>query len=76
VLVAIPFGFKLYEFEGALVGFLISQFSSIPILIFYNLKYHLFDLRKELYLLVVVPIGLLAGKIAGLILDWLHVQFS
>jgi O-antigen/teichoic acid export membrane protein len=76
MLVCIPMGFRWYDIEGALAGYLISQFASIPIFIFYNFKYHLLDLRKELYFLVILPVGLLTGKLAALGLDWLHGQFG
>ena len=41
----------------------ISHFSSLPLTIFYNVRNHVFDLRKELLHLFCVPLGLVAGKL-------------
>lgn len=61
-----PLGFNFWGLQGALAGIVLSQFSYLPLIIFYNVKYGLFDFRKELYLLVSLPMGLAAGKLAAL----------
>ncbi|WP_065755359.1 oligosaccharide flippase family protein [Bradyrhizobium paxllaeri] len=62
-----PLGFYFFGLDGALIMIVFSHFSYLPIIIFYSLKHGLFDFRKELYFLVWVPIGLLAGKISALL---------
>ncbi|WP_283807186.1 oligosaccharide flippase family protein [Bradyrhizobium lablabi] len=65
-----PLGFYFFGLDGALAMIVFSQFAYLPIIIFYSLKHDLFDLRKELYFLVWIPIGLLAGKISALIIGY------
>jgi O-antigen/teichoic acid export membrane protein len=62
---ATPVGFYLYGLEGAISGIVLSQFCVIPMIALYNIRYGLFDLRNELYLLVFLPLGAVAGKIAA-----------
>jgi O-antigen/teichoic acid export membrane protein len=62
---ATPVGFYLIGLEGAIFGIVLSQFCVIPLIAFYNIRYGLFDLRNELYLLVFLPLGGIAGKIAA-----------
>jgi hypothetical protein len=66
-----PLGFYFFGLEGALAMIVFSQFSYLPIIIFYSVKHDLFDLRKELYFLVWVPIGLLAGNVSALLIGHL-----
>ena len=47
----IPLGFHYFDLPGALWGFVASYFSNFPTTIYYNIKYGLFDLSKELLLL-------------------------
>ncbi|MEH2628580.1 O-antigen/teichoic acid export membrane protein [Bradyrhizobium sp. AZCC 1719] len=62
-----PLGFYFFGLGGALAMIVFSQFSYVPIIVFYSLKHGLFDFSKELYFLVWVPIGLLAGKVFALL---------
>jgi O-antigen/teichoic acid export membrane protein len=62
---ATPVGFYLNGLEGAISGIVLSQFCVIPLIALYNIRYGLFDLRNELYLLVLLPLGGAAGKIAA-----------
>lgn len=57
-----PLGFHLFDLPGALVGIVVSYFSVLPLTIFYQIKYGLLDLRKELLMLTAVPAGLLLGE--------------
>lgn len=66
LILATPIGFRLFGLQGALWGIVFSHFSYIPIIVYYNMKHHLFDIRIELYLLAIVPIGLAAGKVCAL----------
>jgi O-antigen/teichoic acid export membrane protein len=65
-----PLGFYLFGLEGSLMAIVFSHFSSLPIIIFYSLKYHLFDSSKELCLLAIVPIGLVTGKMLAFIMGY------
>jgi hypothetical protein len=44
-------GAPFFSLVGALIAIVFSHFTSIPIVIFYNLRFGLFNLRKESYLL-------------------------
>jgi O-antigen/teichoic acid export membrane protein len=61
-----PLFFRLFGFPGAVAAIVLSHFSSLPLIIFYNIRNHVFDLRKELLHLVSVPVGLGAGKLLTL----------
>jgi O-antigen/teichoic acid export membrane protein len=65
---ATPLGFHLFGLQGAIFGIILSQLSVIPMIALYNIRYGLFDLRNELYLLVFLPSGGAAGKIAAVAL--------
>jgi O-antigen/teichoic acid export membrane protein len=62
---ATPIGFYLFGIEGAVFGIVLSQFSGIPMIILYNIRHKLFDLRNELYLLAFLPFGAGVGRIAA-----------
>ncbi len=61
-----PIGFHFFGLPGALWGIVISNFSGLPPTIFYNVKYGLFDLRKELLLLTATLVGLVVGAALNL----------
>lgn len=71
LLFATLIGFQLFGFEGALWGIVFSHFSYIPLILYYNIRHNLFDLRIELCLLIAVPVGLGAGKLCSLMVDHL-----
>ncbi len=56
-----PLGFHFYGLTGALVGIVFSHFSYIPLIVSYNLKHQLFDIRRELALVIVAPAGYAVG---------------
>jgi O-antigen/teichoic acid export membrane protein len=58
-----PIGFHLFGLPGALWGIVLSHFSWVPTTFIFKVKYKLFDLRKELLLLLFVLVGIAAGKI-------------
>lgn len=68
----IPFGFHLYGVLGALWGVVLSNLATLPPTIFYAAKYGLFDLRRELLLITVLPIGMIVGQILSMILKYLR----
>ena len=57
-----PIGFHLFGLPGALIGVVGSYLSSIPIILVYNVRHDLFDLRKELLMLAAVPGGTLLAE--------------
>ncbi len=60
-----PIGFHFLGLAGALGGIVLSSFSWLPISIFYQIKYGLFDLRKEFLLLALALVGMAAGTIVN-----------
>jgi O-antigen/teichoic acid export membrane protein len=62
---ATPVGFYFFGLKGAVLGIVLSHFSALPMIALYNIHHKLFDLRNELYLLVFLPLGAGAGKIAA-----------
>jgi O-antigen/teichoic acid export membrane protein len=60
--VLIPLGFHYYGFQGALWGIIASQLSIVPPTIYYQVKYDLFDISKELILLPVFLVGMAVAK--------------
>jgi O-antigen/teichoic acid export membrane protein len=68
---ATPVGFYLFGLKGAIVGIVFSHFSVIPMIAVYNIRYGLFDLRNELYLLAFLPLGGFAGMlVTGALTHW------
>jgi O-antigen/teichoic acid export membrane protein len=63
VFLFIPSGFKFFGLEGAIWGIVLSHFSWVPAAIYYQIKYRLFDLRKELFLLPVLFAGVATGTV-------------
>lgn len=62
IMVLIPLGFHFFGLSGALWAIVISQFSSLPATIYYQLKYDLFDLSMEVMLLPALFVGMIVGK--------------
>jgi O-antigen/teichoic acid export membrane protein len=61
-IVVIPLGFHFFSVPGALWGIVVSQLSSVPAIIYYQLKYDLLDPSKELLLLPMLFAGMILGK--------------
>jgi hypothetical protein len=60
--VLIPLGFHFLGFPGALWGIVAGHLSSAPAVIYYQAKYDLLDLPKELFVLPTLFVGMLFGK--------------
>jgi O-antigen/teichoic acid export membrane protein len=58
-------GFHVYGVTGAVFGIALSFFSSVPLVIFYQIKHDIFDIRKELYALFGLPAGMAAGLLVN-----------
>lgn len=65
-IILIPIGFKLFGMPGALGGIVLSQLSSAPVTIYYQIKFNLFDMSKELLLLPLFVAGIVLGKCVAL----------
>ena len=66
--VATPVGFYLFGIPGALWGIVLSQLAYLPAIILYNVRHNVFDLRIELYLLPVVAVGMIVGRLISRII--------
>jgi O-antigen/teichoic acid export membrane protein len=69
-----PVAFHFFGLVGALFGIVLSYFTSLPVVIVYNIRFGLFNLRKESYLLLFVLAGLAAGMAMKAILGSLIVH--
>jgi O-antigen/teichoic acid export membrane protein len=58
----LPLGFQYFGLRGALGAIVLSYFAALPTIIYYLIKYRLFDLRRELILLPVVVAGMMVAK--------------
>ena len=58
----IPLGFHLFGVPGVLWAIVASQLSMMPPTIYYQVKYDLFDLTRELLLLPALLAGMIAGE--------------
>lgn len=61
--VALPLGFHFWGLQGAIWGIVFSYFSSLPLIVYYAAPLGLFNLRKELFALSALIIGLIAGEV-------------
>jgi O-antigen/teichoic acid export membrane protein len=65
-----PLCFHLFGIEGALVAIVLSHFSSVPVIIFYNIRNNIFELRGELFSFGWLLAGISVGKLAATILSF------
>lgn len=65
-----PVSFHFFGMTAALMAIVASHFVALPVIVLYNLRYQLFDLERELRLLIFFPIGLGVGKAAALAVAW------
>jgi O-antigen/teichoic acid export membrane protein len=66
----IPLGFHFFGLPGALWAIVVSQLSSAPATIYYQIKYDLFDAAKELLLLPIFFAGMMLGKGLNLVIGY------
>ena len=69
---AVPLGFYFFGVPGALWGSVLSQFLSIPLIIYYSLRHGFFGLREELLPLPMVFVGAAAGKLLSVLIAKYH----
>jgi len=70
--VALPLGFNFHGLSGALWGLVCSQFLSVPMTIWYSVRYGLFDLRRELLLLPIAAVGAGVGAALAFAIAYLR----
>jgi O-antigen/teichoic acid export membrane protein len=61
-----PIGFHFFGIHGAIWGIVLSNFACVPPTVLYAVRHGLFDVRKELYLLWTLPVGIFLGKLFNL----------
>jgi O-antigen/teichoic acid export membrane protein len=71
LVVGIIGGFHLLGLRGAVFGIALSFLSSVPLVVFYQIKHGIFDLRKECFALLSVPAGMAAGLLLNGIINHL-----
>lgn len=60
-----PFAFHYFGLVGAMWSIVLSALTCIPIMLFFQARAGLLDIRKELLILPAIPIGMFAGEIAS-----------
>ena len=69
---AVPIGFRIGGFTGAVWGVVLSFFANIPIIIFYAVRFRIFSLRREALALPAIPIGYFGGLVISFLLPLIH----
>lgn len=59
----VPLGFHFFGLYGALGGVVLSHFSYVPLIMYYNIRNGLFDWRREIFVLPVFPLGIITGSL-------------
>jgi O-antigen/teichoic acid export membrane protein len=59
----IPIGFHFFGVTGALWGSVFSHLSVMPPTVFYSIRHKLFDIRKEVFLVPMIVVGMVVGKL-------------
>jgi O-antigen/teichoic acid export membrane protein len=65
---ALPFGFYLDGFPGAIAGIVFSYFANVPMIILYARRYRMFITVKELLTLLAIIPGIAFGELLKLLL--------
>ncbi|MGY3346692.1 MULTISPECIES: oligosaccharide flippase family protein [unclassified Bradyrhizobium] len=60
-----PLGFHTFGFSGALWGIVLSHFTYLPLIVWYNIRHELFDFRRELTSLLFLPAGMVLGMLSS-----------
>ncbi|SHK60112.1 oligosaccharide flippase family protein [Bradyrhizobium lablabi] len=79
MMILVPGGFYLAGVQGAVGAIVLSHFSYIPTIVYYNSMYKLLDVRREFLVSIFIPLGLAFGFLLsrGLMFfgGTLHVQY-
>lgn len=60
---AVPLGFYLYGFPGAVWGIVFSYFVNLPLTIRYASRYGIFEPKRELVTLLAIVPGIVVGEL-------------
>ena len=64
--ISLPLGFYFFGIPGAVAGVAVSQLFPLILMLSWNVRLKLFDLRKELLFLPLIVVGLGAGKLISM----------
>jgi O-antigen/teichoic acid export membrane protein len=64
--VVTPIAFHYWGVPGSIWAIALSHFSYLPLIIWYSIRYRLLDARKELFLLLMVVVGMGAARLFAL----------
>jgi O-antigen/teichoic acid export membrane protein len=67
LLVSVVIGFHLFGLPGAIAGVVLSHFSCVPAIVFFSMRNKLFNFRRELAVLPVIGLGMMAGVLINLL---------
>jgi O-antigen/teichoic acid export membrane protein len=67
-----PVGFHFFGLIGALCAIVFSHFAYIPLIISYNVKHKLFDMKREIILFALVPAGYGIGIVCSTMVEKLR----
>jgi O-antigen/teichoic acid export membrane protein len=59
----LPIGYHYWQFDGALLAIVLSQYAGWPAAIYFKIKYQLFSLRSELVMIPLLLLGLGLGSL-------------
>lgn len=65
----LPVGYSHYGINGALWMIVLSNFAALPLIFFYKNRYNILDIRKELFVLPILPVGYGLGLVVHSIFD-------
>lgn len=76
LVLAMPLAFHFFDLPGAIAAVVFSQVCALPVIVFFSLRLHLLDVKKELAAFAAFPAGLLAGFGLNAGLRALHALFG
>ena len=72
LVIATPVGFSLFGMTGAVAGIALSYLTWVPLQIYFQIKFGLFELKNELYPTVFLVLGAFAGYCFTLAVNLVH----
>jgi len=64
-----PIGFHYFGLLGAIWGIVVSSLAGVPAAIVYAARHELLDYRREVLLLLLLPVGIVAGRVVSMALS-------
>ncbi len=71
IYLCIPLGFYFYDFNGALWGYVLSYFSSVPYTLYLNVKHGIFNFKEEIIVLPAIVLGAISASIIAGAIDYI-----